>query len=95
MRILRPAVPYHTGVVKSERAIQQIDQKATTILESLPYFLLTKLILYLKKYCAEYINLISSFVKHPDTIPYMTFHRVKPQFNSDPAKAFLPFNALL
>ena len=24
----------------------------------------------------------------------MTFHRVKPQFNSDPAKAFLPFGAV-
>jgi len=79
---------------KVERAIQQIDQKATAILESLPYCLPTKLKLYLKKYCADCINLISSSVQHPDTIPYTTFHRVKPQLNSDPAKAFLPFGAV-
>jgi hypothetical protein len=46
------------------------------------------------KYCGDCINLISSSVQHPDTIPYTTFHRVKPQFNSDPAKAFLPFGAM-
>jgi len=79
---------------KVERAIQQMDHKATAILESLPYFLPTMLILYLKKYCADCINLISSSVQHPDIVPYMTFHRVKPQFNSDPAKAFLPFGAV-
>ena len=37
---------------KVERAIQQIDQKAIAILESLPYHLPLKRILYLKKYCA-------------------------------------------
>jgi hypothetical protein len=79
---------------KVERAIQQIDQKATLILKSLPSFLQTKLILNLKKYCGDCINLISSSVQHPDTIPYTSFHRVKPQFNSDPAKALLPFGAV-
>jgi len=34
---------------KVERAIQQIDQKAIAILEALPYYLPSKLILYLKR----------------------------------------------
>jgi len=42
---------------KVERAIQQIDQEAIAILESLPFFLPTHLILYLKRYCADCINL--------------------------------------
>jgi hypothetical protein len=75
---------------KVERAILQMDQKATAILESLPYFLPTKLILYLKKYCADCINLTCSSTQHPDTIPYVAFHRVKPEFNTDSSKAFLP-----
>ena len=52
---------------KVERAIQQIDQKVTAILESLHYCLPTKLILYLKKHCGDCINLIISSVQHPDT----------------------------
>jgi len=79
---------------KVERAIQQIDQKAIAILESLPFFLPTKLILYLKKYCADCINLTCSSTQHPDTIPYVAFHRVKSEFNSDPSKALLPFGTV-
>ena len=74
---------------KVERAIQQIDRKANAILESLPFFLPTNFILYLKKYCADCINLTCSSTQHPDTIPYVAFHRVKPQFNSDPSKALV------
>jgi hypothetical protein len=79
---------------KVERAIQQIDQKAITILESLPFFLPTHLILYLKRYCADCINLTCSSTQHPATTPYVAFHRTKPQFNSDPSKAILPFGAV-
>jgi len=47
-----PPCAYHSyhHCHKVERAIQQIDQKATAVLESLPHFLPTNLILYLKKY---------------------------------------------
>ena len=79
---------------KVERSIQQIDQKATAILESLPYILPTKFILYLKKYCADCINLTCSSTQHRDTIPYFAFHRVKPRFNSDPSKSFLAFGTV-
>jgi hypothetical protein len=66
---------------KVERAIQQIDQKATAVLESLPYFLPTNLILYFKKYAADCINLTSSSTQHPASTPYVTFHRMKPLYN--------------
>jgi hypothetical protein len=79
---------------KVERAIQQIDQMAITILESLPFFLPLHLILYLKRYCADCINLTCSSTQHPATTPYVAFHRTKPQFNSDPSKAILPFGAV-
>ena len=75
---------------KVERAIQQIDQKATAVLESLRYFLPTNLILYLKKYAADCINLTCSFT----STPYVSFHRMKPLFNSDPSKAFFPFGTV-
>jgi len=79
---------------KVERAIQQIDQKATAVLESLPYHLPTNLILYLKKYAADCINLTCSSTQHPASTPYVTFHRMKPLFNSDPSKAFIPFGTV-
>jgi hypothetical protein len=79
---------------KVERAIQQIDQKATAVLESLPYFLPTNLILYLKKYAADCINLTCSSTQHPASTPYVTFHRMKPLFNPDPSKALLPFGTV-
>ena len=77
---------------KVERAIQQIDQKTIAILEYLPYHLPPKLILYLKKYCADCINLTSSSTQ--PTTPYVSFHRIKPQFNSDPDKRFASFGAV-
>ena len=77
---------------KVERAIQQIDQKAIAILESLPYHLPPKLILYLKKYCADCINLTSSSTQ--PTTPYVSFHGTKPLFNSDPDKRFASFGAV-
>ena len=71
---------------KVERAIQQFDQNAIIILESLPFFLPTHLILYLNRYCADCINLTcSSSTRHPATTPYVAFHRTKPQFNNDPS----------
>jgi len=79
---------------KVERAIQQIDQKAIAILEALPYYLPPKLILYLKRYSADCINLTCSSTQHPAHTPYVAFHRKKPQFNSDPIKALLPFGAV-
>jgi hypothetical protein len=79
---------------KVERAIQQIDQKATAVLESLPYHLPTNLILYLKKYAADCINLTCSSTQHPASTPYVSFHRMKPLFNSDPSKALLPFGTV-
>ena len=79
---------------KVERAIQQIDQKVTAVLESLPYFLPTNLILYLKKYAADCINLTCSSTQHPASIPYVIFHRMKPLFNPDPSKALLPFGTV-
>ena len=79
---------------KVERAIQQIDQKATAVLESLPYFLPTNLILYLKKYAADCINLTCSSTQHPASTPYVTFHKMKPLFNPDPSKALLPFGTV-
>jgi len=79
---------------KFERAIQQIDQKAIAILEALPYFLPSKLILYLKKYSADCINLTCSSTQHPAHTPYVAFHCKKPKFNSDPIKALLPFGAV-
>ena len=59
-----------------ERAIQQIVQKAIDILESLPFHLPPKLILYLKKYCADYINLTSSSTQ--PTTPYVFFIELSP-----------------
>jgi hypothetical protein len=79
---------------KVERAIQQIDQKAIAILESLPYFLPPKLILYLKKYCADCINLTSSSTQHPASTPYVLFHRTKPQLNSNPSKSLTAFGTV-
>ena len=79
---------------KVERAIQQIDQKAIAILESLPYFLPPKLILYLKKYCADCINLTCSSTQHPASTPYVLFHGTKPQLNSHPSKALTAFGTV-
>jgi hypothetical protein len=79
---------------KVERTIQQIDQKAITVLESIPYHLPTKLILYLKKYCADCINLTSQSTLSATTVPHVIFYKKRPEFNPDPAKALLPFGAV-
>ena len=79
---------------KVERMIQQIDQKAITILESIPYHLPTKLILYLKKYCADCINMTAQSTLDATTVPYVLFYKRRPELNHDPTKALLPFGAV-
>jgi len=69
---------------QSNRLIEKQLPSSSHYRSSYPPF-----ILYLKKYCADCINLTCSSTQHPDTIPYVAFHRVKPQFNSDPSKALV------
>jgi len=85
LTVTKLSAPSNRLIKKQLPSIQQIDRKATAILESLPFFLPTNFILYLKKYCADCINLTCSSTQQTDTIPYVAFHRVKPQFVQSPS----------
>ena len=62
---ITPDSYYH----KAEITIHQIDQKVITLLDSIPYRLSTKLILCLKKYCANCINLTTQSIIAETTSP--------------------------
>ena len=54
---------------KVERAIQQIDQKVIATLAAMTYVLPPSLVLYAKKYCADFINTTPPSTLSPDTAP--------------------------
>jgi len=59
LRLLQAHIKHTTPDAHCHK-VEQIDQKAIAILEALPYFLPSKLILYLKKYSVDCINLSCS-----------------------------------
>ena len=80
---------------KVERVTQVIDNKAVAVLAGLPYRLSPTLILHLKAFIANQLNHTAQSTLHTAVTPYWSFYKAKPVLNKDPAKAFLPFGAMV
>ena len=76
---------------KVERVIQEIDSKVTAILSSLPYILPSSLILYVKKFVADGINLSFHSTQPNSSCPYEMFYQTKPTLST--LNPFLPFGS--